>query len=166
MLTVRWKFALIAVLVTASPQCMAQVPAAIATPDLAIAGIFHADGAQVYECMRAAGGRLEWIIREPIATLTFEGNTVGRHYRGPRWEHTDGSSIIAQQSTSFPAKAPNDIPWLKLKVTERSHSGFFDKVTWIQRINTDGGALSGSCDEPGELRPVPYSADYVFLRKD
>ena len=33
------------------------------------------------------------------------------------------------------------------------------------RINTAGGKLEGDCDKPGSYRNVPYSADYVFLRK-
>jgi len=31
------------------------------------------------------------------------------------------------------------------------------------RINTSSGVLHGSCDHPGALVSVPYSADYVFL---
>jgi hypothetical protein len=36
----------------------------------------------------------------------------------------------------------------------------------IQRLNTQGGQLSGECDTAGAFKSVPYSADYVFLRKD
>ena len=28
-----------------------------------------------------------------------------------------------------------------------------------------GGKLDGACDKAGSYRSVPYSADYVFLRK-
>jgi len=35
----------------------------------------------------------------------------------------------------------------------------------VQRINTVGGKLEGACDKAGTYRNVPYSADYVFLRK-
>ncbi len=47
----------------------------------------------------------------------------------------------------------------------RRGSGILTPATSIQRINTHGGALSGACAERGVLRAVPYSADYVFLRK-
>jgi hypothetical protein len=38
-------------------------------------------------------------------------------------------------------------------------------VTTVQRINTSGGKLEGSCDKAGSFKSAPYSADYVFLRK-
>ena len=44
-------------------------------------------------------------------------------------------------------------------------SGALTPATTVQRINTRGGKLDGACDQPGAFRSVPYSADYVFLRK-
>ena len=40
------------------------------------------------------------------------------------------------------------------------------RVATIQRINTKGGAMQGSCEKllAGSYRSVPYSADFVFLR--
>jgi hypothetical protein len=35
----------------------------------------------------------------------------------------------------------------------------------VQRIHTEGGNLKGACDTAGTFKSVPYSADYVFLRK-
>ncbi len=32
-------------------------------------------------------------------------------------------------------------------------------------INTKGGKLDGACDKVAAIQSVPYSADYVFLRK-
>jgi hypothetical protein len=34
----------------------------------------------------APDGKLSWAVREPIATLTADGKTVGRHYAGPHHE--------------------------------------------------------------------------------
>jgi len=39
------------------------------------------------------------------------------------------------------------------------------RVATIQRVNTKGGAMQGSCETAGAYRSVPYSADFVFLRK-
>jgi hypothetical protein len=39
------------------------------------------------------------------------------------------------------------------------------KVTTIQRLNTQGGALSGACDKAGDFKSVAYTATYVFLQK-
>ncbi|MBR0696338.1 DUF3455 domain-containing protein [Bradyrhizobium lablabi] len=44
-------------------------------------------------------------------------------------------------------------------------NGALGGVTTVQRINTAGGKLDGACDKAGMLKSVPYSADYVFLRK-
>jgi hypothetical protein len=50
-------------------------------------------------------------------------------------------------------------------VTSGRGTGILSGVTTVQRINTVGGKLEGTCDKPGTYRNVPYSADYVFLRK-
>jgi hypothetical protein len=50
-------------------------------------------------------------------------------------------------------------------VTSGRGTGILSGVTTVQRINTVGGKLEGTCDKPATYRNVPYSADYVFLRK-
>ncbi|OKO74928.1 hypothetical protein AC630_26020 [Bradyrhizobium sp. AS23.2] len=144
----------------------AQLPQDIAMPALATAAVLHAEGAQVYECRAASDGNLAWRAREPIATLIFEGSTVGRHYAGPRWEYADGSVVHAKLASSAPGATQDDIPWLRLDVVDQRGDGKLSGVTQVQRINTRGGVARGPCDEAGALRSVPYSADYVFLRKD
>jgi hypothetical protein len=94
-----------------------------------------------------------------------DGKTVGRHFAGPSWEHTDGSAVIGKVAGSAPGATPNDIPWLKLDVISRRGSGVLGDVTTVQRIDTKGGKLEGACDQAGSYRSVPYSAEYVFLRK-
>jgi len=125
----------------------------------------HAEGAQVYECKAGNDGKLAWAFREPIATLLLDGKTVGRHYAGPNWEHSDGSAVVGKAAGNAPGATPNDIAWLKLDVVSRRGSGVLDGVTTVQRINTQGGKLEGSCDTVGTFRSAPYAADYVFLRK-
>jgi len=144
----------------------AQVPPEITTSEQAIAAIYHAEGAQLYECSTSPDGMLVWESREPIATLISDGSTVGRHYAGPRWEHDDGSALRAKAVSSAPGATQNDIPWLKLAVVNHRGEGVFSRVTKVQRINTHGGVALGVCDEIGQFKSVPYSADYVFLRKD
>jgi uncharacterized protein DUF3455 len=125
----------------------------------------HAEGAQVYECKAGSDGKLAWAFREPIATLFDSGKTVGRHYAGPNWEHADGSAVTGKAIGNAPGATANDIPLLKLEVTARRGSGTFSDIATVQRINTSGGKLDGACDKAGTYRSVPYSADYVFLRK-
>jgi len=142
----------------------AQTPAAIAVPDGAAVLTLHAEGAQIYECKPAADGKTAWAFREPVATLILDGKTVGRHYAGPHWEHIDGSAVTGKVAASAPGATANDIAWLKLDVVGHRGSGVLAPVTAVQRINTSGGVVAGACEHPGALRPVPYSADYVFLR--
>ena len=141
------------------------LPDAIAAPGETIALAVHAEGAQIYDCKAGADGKLAWAFREPIATLLADGKTVGRHYAGPNWEHSDGSAVTGKVAGSAPGATPNDIPWLKLEIVSRRGSGILTGVTTVQRINTSGGKFEGPCDKAGAYRSVPYSADYVFLRK-
>jgi hypothetical protein len=95
----------------------------------------------------------------------LDGRTVGRHYAGPTWEHGD-SSITAKVVGTAPGATAADISWLKFEVVERRGSGALAGVDFVQRINTVGGVLHGSCERAGSLRSVAYAADYVFRHKD
>lgn len=124
-----------------------------------------AEGAQVYECKTDATGKLAWSFREPVATLINNGQTVGRHYTGPSWELADSSIVQGKVSGRAPGTTSADIPWLKLDVSASKGQGALSGITIIQRINTKGGVLEGTCDKAGNTRSVAYSTDYVFLKK-
>ncbi|MCA6124150.1 DUF3455 domain-containing protein [Bradyrhizobium sp. WSM 1704] len=142
------------------------LPEAIAASSETAVLTVHALGAQVYECKPVTDGKLAWSFREPVATLIEGGRTVGRHYAGPNWEHVDGSAITGRTAGSAAGAAASDVPWLKLSVISRRGEGVLSAVTTVQRINTSGGQLEGPCDKAGALKAAPYSADYVFLRKN
>ena len=145
---------------------LAQVPPEIAAaPGESVVVTFHAEGAQIYECKAGNDGKLAWTFREPIATLFLDGKTVGRHYAGPSWEHVDGSAVTAKATGNAPGKTANDIPWLRLEVTDHRGSGTLSGITTVQRINTQGGVYAGSCEKAGTFTSAPYRADYVFLSK-
>jgi len=148
-----------------SARAETPLPDAIAAPGEATVLTVHAEGAQVYECRAGADGKPAWAFREPIATLLVDGKTVGRHYAGPNWEHSDGSAAVGKAAGNAPGATPNDIPWLKLEVISHRGSGILTAATTVQRINTIGGKLEGACDKAGAFKSAPYSADYVFLRK-
>lgn len=141
------------------------LPDAIAAPGESVVLSVHAEGAQIYECKAGNDGKLAWSFREPIATLLAEGKTVGRHYAGPNWEHADGSAVVGKVLGSAAGTTAADIAWLKLEVTAHRGNGVLTPVTTVQRINTHGGKLDGTCDKAGEFKSAPYSAEYVFLRK-
>ncbi len=155
----------LALLVAQADGVVAQIPAAIAAPDATPMVTLHAEGAQIYQCKAGGDGKLGWAFREPIAALIADGQTVGRHYAGPTWEHNDGSAVTGKVVANAPGATPNDVAWLKLEVVGRRGSGALSGANIVQRTNTSGGALSGPCDTVGSLRSVPYSADYVFLRR-
>ena len=144
----------------------AQVPDSIAAPGETVVLKVHAEGAQIYECKAVLDDKLGWQFREPIATLIVDGKTVGRHFAGPSWELTDGSAIVGKVVGDAPGNDANDIPWLKLDVAARRGNGILTGITTVQRINTQGGKLSGVCDQAGKLKAAPYAAEYVFLRKN
>jgi len=161
--------ALTAVLLLASlgaAKAEATIPDALIAPGEKTVLTLHAEGAQIYDCKAAADGKLAWAFREPIATLMDDGKTIGRHYAGPNWEHQDGSIATGRVVGTAVGATDNDIAWLKLEVTAHKGSGVLANVTTVQRINTQGGKLEGTCDTAGGHRSVAYSADYLFLRKE
>lgn len=149
----------------AAPASAQPIPDAIAAPGETVVVTLHAQGAQIYECRTDKDNKLAWAFREPIASLFLDGKTVGRHYAGPNWEHTDSSAMVGKVSASAPGATPKDIPWLKLAVTSHRGKGVLSGVTTIQRINTQGGVHAGGCDKAGAFYAAGYATDYVFLRK-
>jgi Protein of unknown function (DUF3455) len=178
-------FFLIATMLLSTVQLFAQVsqvpqvppiPSVITVPDQVATAIYHAEGAQIYQCEPDSHRRLIWQPREPIATLILDGDTVGRHYAALRWghvdvtklrwEHVDGSAVQAKIVARAPGANPDDLPLLKFDVVSQTEGGALYGVTAIQRINTRGGMAEGSCDTADSYLSVPFTADYVFWRAD
>lgn len=155
---------------------LAGVPDEIGIPG-EIPGIaLHAEGAQIYECQAEGARQPHWQPREPAAILMDGDRSVGRHYAALHWEsvdagtliweHNDGSLVKARIVAGLAGRGPDDLPWLKFDVTAQTGNGLFYGVTHVQRINAQGGLISGVCDQVGAYRSVPYSADYVFWRAE
>ena len=89
-----------------APAAETPLPDAIAVPGETVVLTVQAEGAQVYECKAGADGKLGWAFREPIATLLADGKTVGRHYAGPSWEHSDGSAVVGKVAAAAPGGYP------------------------------------------------------------
>jgi len=127
----------------------------------------HASGVQIYVCQESTEGKLVWTLKGPEARLyDEEGTTIGTHSVGPTWKHSDGSEIAARAVARVNAPDPTvAIPWLLLSVTGHSGTGILDRVTAVQRINTDGGnPPAGSCSatDRGTEARSEYTADYLF----
>ena len=125
----------------------------------------HAKGDQVYVCKNEAA-QFTWTLKAPDAQLfDSNGKPFGKHFAGASWEAEDGSRVTGKAAASAPSPDANSIPWLLVTVVSHAGSGVLDRVTTIQRINTEGGkAPASGCDASHvdqEIR-VHYSADYRF----
>lgn len=155
------------VLATALPA-VAQVPDAVKAPaGNKEAMTLKGTGMLTYEC-KAKDAAFEWTFAGPDAKLTDKsGKEVGKYYAGPTWESSDGSKITGKQLAVAPAAAGN-IPYQLVETTPATGKGSMEGVTYIQRVNTQGGvAPKDPCgkDNVGAKKTVPYSADYVFYKK-
>jgi Protein of unknown function (DUF3455) len=172
------------VLLTVAGVALVSIPAARAgndnrTPDLPspacdsiqvpsghkVAFHVYALGVQIY---RWSG--TSWAFVEPEAELFADANyhgKVGIHYAGPTWESNDGSTVEARRVPDTGCSPDADaILWLLLKAVSTDGPGIFSSVTYIQRVNTDGGlAPTRSGSSIGEEVEVDYAAEYYFYRE-
>jgi hypothetical protein len=108
-----------------------------------------------------------WSFVSPEAVLFAvpgDHDVVGFHFAGPTWESLSGSSVVG---TVIQSSTPNPdaIPWLLLAAASHEGHGIFQRVTFIQRLNTVGGnAPTVPGDTLGQVARVPYSAQYFFYR--
>ncbi|MFZ3322256.1 MAG: DUF3455 domain-containing protein [Usitatibacter sp.] len=162
-------------LVVAAPAFAAAAPPAGISDALRPAAneepafVLNAIGVQVYACKTKPNDAhaYAWTFVQPDAALTEQGATVGKHYAGPTWESSDGSSVKGVVKERQDGGAGN-VPWLRLEATPGPTQGRFSGVTSVLRVATRGGAEpKGGCDEfkvNQEMR-VPYTADYYFYKK-
>ncbi|MEV5956853.1 DUF3455 domain-containing protein [Streptomyces sp. NPDC051987] len=138
-------------------------PAALAVPDgNRLTGVYAAHGVQTYTCTDGA-----WKLLEPAATLSDKRDRAHRpvalHSRGPVWVSTvDGSAVNASAIASSPKDGA--VPELLLKATATRGAGTFEGVTYVQRLDTEGGvAPSAACTGTDQIS-VPYAATYAFYK--
>ena len=126
-----------------------------------------ATGVQIYECSRK-GDSYEWAFRAPEAALADRsGRSLGKHYAGPTWESTDGSTVVGEAKARDPGTTASAIPWLLLSAKSNTGSGAFSSAKSIQRIATAGEISPGApCTGTNlkEVARVPYTATYYFYR--
>ena len=122
----------------------------------------YALGVQIYRWNGTS-----WVFVAPSARLFADAEyhgEVGIHYAGPTWESHSGGKVIASRLESC-APDPTAIAWLLLQTVSTEGPGIFDRVTFIQRVNTAGG-LPPTTPGPfiGAEEEVPYTAEYYFYR--
>lgn len=122
----------------------------------------YALGVQIYRW-----NGVSWDFVAPSARLfadpEYHGE-VGIHYAGPTWESNSGGKVVAARLEGC-APDPTAIAWLLLQQVSTEGPGIFDRVTFIQRVNTAGG-LPPTAPGPfiGAEEEVPYTAEYYFYR--
>jgi hypothetical protein len=130
----------------------------------------HASGVQIYECSPRTDrpATYEWTFKAPEAALVdTAGHSLGRHFAGPTWESSDGSSVVGDVKSRDPGPSATAIPWLLLSAKATKGSGVFSATTSIQRVQTVGGiAPAAGCDasNASKIARVPYTANYYFYR--
>jgi len=131
--------------------------------------ITHAKGYQIYQC-RLQDGQHHWQLTGPDATLFNEqGTLVGSHFIGPKWKYRDNSIVAGHLIEKVTAPHHSAVPWLLVKGTNPQGTGLFNTVSFINRINTQGGVKpSTGCNSNhlGSERAIAYQADYLFYSKN
>jgi hypothetical protein len=127
----------------------------------------HASGVQVYTCQakKDDATKFEWAFKAPEAQLSEHGMAVGKHYAGPTWESMDGSKVVGKLEQKVDAPGAADIPWLLLSAKSHEGNGRFEKVSFIQRVDTKGGkapATGADAAHVGQEQSVKYTATYLF----
>lgn len=128
----------------------------------------YGKGVQKYACPVSADSKAT-----PHAILLKddrdEGDLVAIHFGGPTWEALDGSSVVGDTTPgvlqSAPAPDPEGVPWLRLTAKSHAGNGLLSRVTYIQRLYTDGGKPpEEGCDQASNQIEVlvEYSAQYFF----
>lgn len=144
----------------------APVPEALNVPEghklkLALTGV----GAQRYECA-ADSGAYAWKFLAPEADLfDHKHQLVGHHSAGPIWKAIDNSAVTAKKRAEAKV-TPASIPWLLLETTTHEGTGTFDDITFIQRLDTEGGLTpEAPCSQAnkGQQLSIPYRALYKFF---
>jgi len=143
------------------------IPEAVAVPEgHKLKSSLVGSGIQRYECA-AVNGSYAWKFIAPDAQLfDRRDRPAGHHGAGPFWEALDGSQVTAAK-TAEASVSEDSIPWLLLEATGHTGSGVFADITYIQRLETEGGlAPAAVCSEAnsGTLVDVPYRALYKFFK--
>jgi Protein of unknown function (DUF3455) len=128
-------------------------------------------GVQKYACPVSATSKAA-----PHAILLAghrgEGDLVAIHFKepagpNPTWQALDGSSVVGNVAGAkhFPGQDPDDVDWLLLEALSTTGKGVFGRITFIQRLHTDGGKPPPAGCDPAINQTevlVEYSAQYLF----
>lgn len=128
----------------------------------------NAQGVQIYTCAAKQGGGFDWSFKAPEAVLFDAGGRPAvRHFAGPSWQANDGSIVVGEAVANVPSPNGQGVPWLLLRAKAHQGAGIFAGVTYIQRLDTNGGTAPAlPCGPPniGQEARIPYTAVYVLYQ--
>jgi len=124
-----------------------------------------ATGVQIFRCEAGKDG-LHWAFQLPEAELrNLHGQVLAHHGTGYSFEYVDGSRLLGFIVGYDSADSSQSVPWLLLQ-TRSYGQGEFEKITYVQRVDTEGGMPPPKCsaDQINQILRVPFSANFVFYR--
>jgi hypothetical protein len=128
----------------------------------------HAKGDQIYQCSLNKGEYV-WEIQGPDAQLfDAQGKIVGNHSAGPVWEYKEGSQVGGRVLKKLDKRPDFAISWLLVEVISHKGNGLLSNVSFINRINTEGGLppfVACNANHVGGEKRIAYKADYIFYSK-
>ncbi len=120
-------------------------------------------GTQKYACPVSATSAA--VPHAILRVGRHEGDLVTIHFGGPTWQALDGSSVVGDGASAkrFTAPDPDSVDWLLIPAKSTTGNGELSRVTFIQRLFTDGGKPPAEGCKPGQTEVlVEYSALYLF----
>ena len=120
---------------------------------------------QIFRCEPDKDG-FHWAFRLPEAELRdARGQVVAHHGANYSFEHVDGSRLIGTIVGYDSAPSDDSVHWLLLR-TQSYGQGEFEKVSYVQRVDTSGGMPPAQCsaDQVNQILRVPFSAQFIFYR--
>lgn len=152
-----------------TPTTAGDIPTNLAPPaDSVLFVDLHARGVQIYACEAKPDDATAfvWTFKAPEADLfNARGEMVGNHFAGPTWQGHDGSAVVGAVLERADSPDAGSIPWLLLDAKEHVGNGVFSTITYIQRLDTSGGAAPAEgcdADHAAEETREPYEATYAF----
>lgn len=122
-----------------------------------------ASGDQIFRC-EDVGGATHWAFRLPEAELRdSSGQVVAHHGADYSFEHIDGSHLLGTIVGYDSSPDPGALRWLLLH-TRSFGQGVFASVSYVQRIDTQGGMPPAGCtpDQLNQILRVPFTARFIF----
>jgi hypothetical protein len=110
----------------------------------------------------------KWLMSSTQAVLIdSDGKEVGQHSSSPsKWSHADGSFVTGSQVAVSPNGEKN-LPFQLVKADTAGGQGILTTVSYVQRLNTQGGSAPRSpCTESreGEQAEVAFTASFRFWK--